>query len=416
MIKIIKLNFPFIMILLLSQLVLFAPTKAMALFSVCGWYASGGTPYVYADSHYSSADTFSHNAIQISTTLSPALYPPALTHWLVNPSGGFFGHAAPVTTGTTYSVSSQGLMGNQVGPFGEYFQAGTLPPTSCSESFRFEPPTNMYVDISQTTAVVGQTIRIDWGATNATACTFDGAPIQPTGFHIFTAALSDSRTYVLECENMWGGNSAQNTLTVNECGPNDPAFTQPGASSPPSISQVSYVNGGSSWGSTRIDADYSALACNQVCVNGSFKHRLEGDITVDSFESYVRVANMLPDITVSGNSCSAGPRTSSNISRTQTHELVHANALVGVLNAAKSGSTLGNSFDDLQACNQARNQLIADTSTALQSEISRQQAHLDHSGQSRWIPFCENDGGATVELECGQNGLQCSPSNTYPGP
>ncbi|MEX0739143.1 MAG: hypothetical protein WD071_07365 [Pseudohongiella sp.] len=411
--KSIKFRFSFFLMLLLSQAALFAPSKAMALYSVCSWYESGGTPFLYADAHYSSADTFSHNAIEISTSLTPAIYPPALTHWLVSPSGGYFGHAAPVTTGTTYTVSSQGLMGNKVG---EYFNPGSLPASSCSGSFLFEPPTNVFVDINPATVTVGDSVTITWGSQNATACLFDGAPIATSGVHNFTAALSDSRTYTLECENLWGESITGSLLTVNECGPDDPAFVSPGPASIPGISQVPYVNSGASWGSTRIDADYSALACNQICVNGSYKYRMEGDISVDSFESYVRVATMLPDIANSGDSCSANPRSAPNISRTQTHEIVHADALVNVINAAKSNGELGSLHDDLQSCNLVKDQYVAETNSELQSEISRQQDHLDHAGQSRWIPFCENDGDPTVELECGVDGLQCSPSNTYPSP
>ena len=77
---------------------------------------------------------------------------------------------------------------------------------------------------------------------------------------------------------------------------------------------------------------------------------------------------------------------------------------------------LGSIHSDLQACNIARDQLVANTNIAIGNEFSRQADHLDHSGGSRWIAMCESNGAPTAEVECGVDGLQSSPSNIYPGP
>lgn len=187
-----------------------------------------------------------------------------------------------------------------------------------------------------------------------------------------------------------------------------PIFLPPLLSFPPRVTNVTLVNQGNSWGATSISYNDSSLTCTATC-NG--KHRLEGNIRV-AFSSYVRVSTGLPSTQdPNGGMCSAAPRTSANIARTRAHELVHANAMVGVINRHKT--SIGTEYGSLSICKSALEDLRDDLETDFSSEQSAQLSHVGFSGQPRYTAICLTPGGSTEEVRCGTRGVTCPGGNTY---
>jgi YD repeat-containing protein len=188
------------------------------------------------------------------------------------------------------------------------------------------------------------------------------------------------------------------------------SFTPPPNDSPPTIYQVSLVNGGASWGQTDVRKVDSTLVCTEVCASPAPLYRLEGNIGMDP-ASFIQVSTQLPPV----GTCSAAPRTSANITHTQTHELVHANALVAVLNSYKA--SIGTEYSSLSSCETALSSLKNSADAAFTAELNNQANHNGHAGERRHAPVCPSPNGPTTEIECGLGGWTCTPyGNFYPGP
>lgn len=197
-------------LILVSSQALLSSNKAAALYADCGWYNQGGTPWIYSEVHYSSTDATYGNALELFTQQTQPFPTSALDYWGLSISGGSAGHQASASIGPIYTFFAEGAIGTMTG-------STFLPAfgTDCSASFQFTAPTALFVDITPSTVNVGDPVTITWGSQNADACLFDGAPIATSGIHNFTAALSDSRSYALQCSNLWGSSSTSATLTVN---------------------------------------------------------------------------------------------------------------------------------------------------------------------------------------------------------
>ncbi|MEX0739142.1 MAG: hypothetical protein WD071_07360 [Pseudohongiella sp.] len=189
---------------------MFSPRPAHALLAQCAWFESAGSPWLYSDVSYSSLDATTGVELQILTQLTQPISDSALDYWVVSPSGGSAGHQLEASVGPTYSFSAYGAIGYMSG--GTFYSSIA---TDCSGNFQFNAPTNLSVNISPATVNVGDPVTITWSSQDADSCLFDGAPIATGGTHNFLAALSDSRSYVLQCSNNWGSSSASATLTVN---------------------------------------------------------------------------------------------------------------------------------------------------------------------------------------------------------
>ena len=189
---------------------------------------------------------------------------------------------------------------------------------------------------------------------------------------------------------------------VNDCNPPPPTIVPTGL---PTFTYLGLVNGGNSWGATLLET-FNTLGCELLCPGGDY--RVEGDIYLTS-ASYIRIAQDKQAVAA----CYRNRRSNQRIFDTGTHELVHANALRGVINTQKT-MIIGNEYSTRTACNNALNNRLIQFNMAFSSEISRQRQHLDHNGERRFAAFCPGS-GPTQEVGCGLNGFNCSPSNFYPG-
>ena len=188
----------------------------------------------------------------------------------------------------------------------------------------------------------------------------------------------------------------------------EPPYLPPIQSVPPTSTYVSLINNGSSWGLTSILYD-DTLHCSALCDNS---YRLDGSISVTP-SSYVRVSNQVPAV----DTCSVSTRTAGNIAHTRTHENVHANALVAVINSFKT--PIGTEYGSLSACATAIDSLQAGLDAAYAAEFNRQKNHLDHAGERRHFAYCPNPNGLAKEGVCGLvSGFSCPdpPGDRYPGP
>jgi hypothetical protein len=146
-----------------------------------------------------------------------------------------------------------------------------------------------------------------------------------------------------------------------------------------------------SWGANTGFGYNFSVSCAAICSSGEERHRVEGDITPSaSWVVRVRTEVELPG-------CALSARTAANISRTEVHELKHANFLMSVINGNKSA--IGRVFDSSSECNTAVSDLQANLQSEWATMVSRQVAHTDFSGEAQYTLTCS--GGVTIEIPSG---------------
>ena len=197
--------------------------------------------------------------------------------------------------------------------------------------------------------------------------------------------------------------AATYTILINA--PVATGYTPPPSASVPAFDYEPLVRNGVDFGATSIEYDDASLVCSAI---GDGKFRLEGDISVTP-SSYIKISNELPSIGM----CSGTSRTPENISHTEAHELVHANALVGVINDHKA--QIGTEYSSQSSCESTLATLRSSLAADFASEVTRQANHLDHRGERRHAAVCPTPGGDTMEVVCGLKGWECQPGNFYPG-
>jgi YD repeat-containing protein len=180
----------------------------------------------------------------------------------------------------------------------------------------------------------------------------------------------------------------------------DTQYTPPPGPTVPAFTPVSLIDNGQTFGETDFD-EGDSLVCRQMC-NGEY--RLEGDMTLSL---QINIAQTLP----STGMCTATNRTSTNISRTQTHEVVHAEAFIDRINDVR-GDWLGMVYGSASSCNQALLSARSILTSEMLSERIQQSLHDDHSGQPRYNIHCPTP-GPTVEYQCGVGGPSCPGGDIY---
>lgn len=198
-----------LVLLCLLQAVLLAPGAA-ALTTVCGFDDNDGIfPEIFTKTIYEPFEASFGNAIlHESILLQPALIPAADVFSL---GSGSVGHYMSVIPGINYEFEGVGTIGWSF--FSEFTPNFSSIP--CEDGGTLSPPSNVFVDISPAMVFEGEMVTISWGSQNADECLFEGTPIGPSGSTLFAAALSDGRTYAIDCFNLWGSVGASAVLTVN---------------------------------------------------------------------------------------------------------------------------------------------------------------------------------------------------------
>ena len=224
---------------------------------------------------------------------------------------------------------------------------------------------------------------------------------------LFTHSYSSPGVYTVVDDVQCGCNASIFLAQASEGVCVQSPFTPPPSASAPGFTHVSLINSGASWGRISILYDDTSLICSAIC-DGKF--RLEGHITVTS-SSYIRISTQMP----SRGTCSASSRTLGNISHTETHELVHANAMVSVINDHKA--QIGTEYSSQSSCESALDTLTTSLAVDFANEFALQANHVDHAGERRHAAVCPTAGGSTTEIVCGLGGWNCQPhGNCYPGP
>ena len=239
----------------------------------------------------------------------------------------------------------------------------------------------------------GSTLQSPWGWINHEDLRFTHSYSSPGVYTVVddVSCPSNASIYLAQASEEIGGQSS---------------YTPPPSASVPAFDHEPLVNNGADFGETFIAYDDSSLVCSAT---GDGEFRLEGDISVTP-SSYIRISNDLPSIGM----CSRTSRTHDNISHTEAHELVHANALVGVINDHKA--QIGTEYSSHSSCESTLSTLKTNLARDFPREVTRQGNHLDHAGQRRHAAVCPTPGGDTMEVVCGLEGYECQPGNFYPGP
>ena len=221
----------------------------------------------------------------------------------------------------------------------------------------------------------------------------------------FTHSYSSPGVYTMVVDVSRSSNASIYLAQASEEIGGQSSYTPPPNASAPAFDYVPLVRNGADFGDTSIEYDDASLVCTAI---GDGKFRLEGDISVKS-SSFINISNELPSIGM----CSGTPRTPGNISHTEAHELVHANALVGVINDHKT--QIGMEYSSRSSCESTLATLRTSLAADFASEEMRQENHLDHAGERRHAAVCPTPGGDTMEVVCGLDGWECQPGNRYPG-
>jgi YD repeat-containing protein len=183
----------------------------------------------------------------------------------------------------------------------------------------------------------------------------------------------------------------------------DTGYTIPPGPTVPSFDLVSLIDDGQTFGQTAHGYNDS-LVCQETCIDGETRYRLEGDMVL-TLE--IDIATQLPNVDM----CSGTARTSANVLRTQTHEIVHAEAYIDRINGVRT-DWLGTVYASASSCNTALQGARSILATAMSLEAVRQGQHLDHANEAKYSYYCPAP-GSTVEYQCGVGGPNCASGNTY---
>ncbi len=218
---------------------------------------------------------------------------------------------------------------------------------------------------------------------------------------VLDPALGSAAERISTLQGPWGRINHQASEEIG----GQSSYTPPPSASVPAFDYEPLVRNGADFGDTSIEYDDASLVCSAI---GDGKFRLEGDISVKS-SSFIKISTELPSIGM----CSGTSRTPENISHTEAHELVHANALIGVINDHKT--QIGMEYSSQSSCESTLATLKSSLSRDFANEVTRQENHLDHAGERRHAAVCPTPGGDTMEVVCGLQGWECQPGNRYPG-
>lgn len=389
--------------------------NAAASTSSCTEYYVGTAPYMAHSSTYSASEAALDIVFGMTSSQASPFVSEYKSYYTPNGSGGSETVAGPVTYAGVWTIGGVSAIGHHESPYFVY-----VPSTYsnvCTKSKTYNKPSSAYMDINPSTAVAGDSVNFQWGASyDPDYCTLTqtATTLGASGNANVTVALSDAGIYTITCTNVFGTSSpASDTLTVLECDENETSYSIPANAPNPPTNSPTYINGGSSWGRTTIGANYNALQCPQRCVNNQLKYRLEGRVERTS-TSKMEVSQGITAWTEGANSCVASSRTSGNKTRTTTHEIHHRDEIMSVIHNSKILG-VGNVFDTYAACDAQLAYLTITTSGVFAAEVNQQQAHSDgyYSGQSHYARSCSVNNDPTLERECGVGGWNCSPSNTY---
>lgn len=199
-------------------------SSAQALTSNCGQFFIGTTPVMFHDVTYSAGDVAfvgefisSPPYLGMSSFVRSPFFLEITNNGVASPTGGAETTEEAVTSAGTWIFDGVTSIGAHNPP---YFDV-VLPPLWCFPPVIVEanPPTGVFVSIVPAVVTEGESVTISWGSQDADECLFEGTPIGTSGSVQFAAALSDGRTYAIDCFNMWGSTPASAVLTVNALEP-----------------------------------------------------------------------------------------------------------------------------------------------------------------------------------------------------
>ncbi len=272
----------------------------------------------------------------------------------------------------------------------------------CSHAANFPAPVVDAYTSPSTTVVQGTQVTLGFTASTSYGnnCYFLGVPQGTSNSNTFTAQMSDSGNYTVDCYNYFGQNSDTTSLQVLECGTNYIRQIGPNTTSP-STSYTSgqlIIGGQKLFGNTEMNWNYgslspSGLICALECINNEEKYIIKGSLTKDS-SSYELVAEQ-----VQADGCSGVlTRSTSNKNITAAHENIHGEAFVPHINFSNASIHVG-TYSTLTSCSTAANGLLTQLDTAMASEDTDQDNHADHGGQPIQAVSCVNN--QTVEFTSG---------------
>lgn len=375
--------------------------NAAASVSSCYEYYVGNAPYLAHSGTYSASEAtldveFGMTSTQINP--SPNTYK---SYYTPSGSGGTEVVAGPVTYSGYWNITGISAIGHHSG--GNFIYIEYTHSLTCAVSGQYNSPTNTYLNISPSTAIVGDSVNFQWGSGgNPYNCTLlPGTPIATSGNTNITASLADAGTYTINCTNYFGtGSPASDTLTVLACGPNYNRQVG-GSSSSPATSYLldQLVIGGTKYfGFTSVNWDYgslspSGLICALECIGNEEKYIVKGALEIYS-GSYEKVAGKVQDDGCSG----VLTRSAAHKAITATHEDIHGDSYMPYINAGNLSIHSG-TYSSAAQCGTAATLIMTSMISGLNGEGTDQAAHNDHTGQSIQGVTCVSN--QTVEASSG---------------